>query len=149
LAIHSERGQDRQRAVAYLRQAADTALRLPSQREAIGYLERALALLPTLSDGAERAIAIATEYGFLSWQSACTIVRGYALVEQGQRQEGIAQIRQGLANSLVVADIIRRDSSAGEQREHGVGNVVAQAPSVAEEHPPRTDSWSICWSMVG
>jgi predicted ATPase len=49
---------------------------------------------------AERAITIAAEYGFLYWQSACTIVWGHVLVEQGQRQEGIAQIRQGLASSL-------------------------------------------------
>ena len=39
----------------------------------------------------------ATEQGFPHWVAQGIIVRGWALVEQGQEEEGIAQIRQGMA----------------------------------------------------
>jgi len=47
---------------------------------------------------AERGIALSSEQGFtfpLTWG---TMLRGWALAEQGQVEEGIAQIRQGLAS---------------------------------------------------
>ena len=42
-------------------------------------------------------IALSTEQGFPFWLAWGTILRGWALAEQGQGEEGIAQIRQGLA----------------------------------------------------
>jgi len=44
----------------------------------------------------EAAIRLATEQGFAHWVAWGTILRGAALAEQGQRAEGLAQIRQGL-----------------------------------------------------
>jgi predicted ATPase len=55
LAVHFERGQDAQRAITYLQQAADNVLHRYAHREAIGYQQRALALLQTLPDTQERA----------------------------------------------------------------------------------------------
>jgi predicted ATPase len=46
---------------------------------------------------AEAAITLSTEQGFPFWVAWGTILRGLALAEQGQGEEGIAQIRQGLA----------------------------------------------------
>ncbi|AQV93535.1 zinc-ribbon domain-containing protein [Cupriavidus necator] len=46
---------------------------------------------------AEAGIALSTEQGFPFWLAWTTILRGWALAEQGQQQEGIAQMRQGLA----------------------------------------------------
>ena len=46
---------------------------------------------------AEAVIALSTEQGFPYWLAWGTILRGWALAEQGQEEEGIAQIRQGLA----------------------------------------------------
>jgi predicted ATPase len=46
---------------------------------------------------AEAAIALSTEQGFPSWLAWGTILRGWALAEQGWGEEGIAQIQQGLA----------------------------------------------------
>ena len=46
---------------------------------------------------AEAAITLSTEQGFPLWLAVGTILRGWALAEQGQEEEGIAQIRQGLA----------------------------------------------------
>jgi predicted ATPase len=45
---------------------------------------------------AEAAIALCTEQGFAQWLAGGTILRGWALAELGQRENGIAQMRQGL-----------------------------------------------------
>jgi len=46
---------------------------------------------------AEATIALSTEHGFPHWLAQGAIYRGWALAEQGQREEGTAQMRQGLA----------------------------------------------------
>jgi predicted ATPase len=46
---------------------------------------------------AETLIALSSEQGFPQWVALGTVRRGWALAEQGQGEEGIAQIRQGLA----------------------------------------------------
>jgi DNA-binding winged helix-turn-helix (wHTH) protein/predicted ATPase len=55
LAMHFERGQDHARAIAYLTQAADNAMRRQGPHEAVDLLGRSLSLLPHLPDGPERA----------------------------------------------------------------------------------------------
>jgi predicted ATPase len=42
-------------------------------------------------------IALAIDQGFPFWDSWGTVLRGWALAEQGQCAEGIAQLRQGIA----------------------------------------------------
>jgi class 3 adenylate cyclase/predicted ATPase len=46
---------------------------------------------------AEATIALATEQGFPLWVALGTILRGWALAMQGQGEEGLAQVRQGIA----------------------------------------------------
>jgi predicted ATPase len=46
---------------------------------------------------AESAIALANEQGFPYWVAEGTILRGWALAEQGRGEEGVAQVCQGLA----------------------------------------------------
>jgi len=46
---------------------------------------------------AETVIALSLKQGFPLWAAFGTILRGWALAKQGNRAEGIAQIRQGLA----------------------------------------------------
>jgi predicted ATPase len=46
---------------------------------------------------AEAVIALASEQGFPHWLAGGTFLRGWALAEQGQGEEGIAQMRQGIA----------------------------------------------------
>jgi predicted ATPase len=46
---------------------------------------------------AEVGLAFAREQGFPIWLTAGTIWRGWALAEQDRGEEGVAQIRQGLA----------------------------------------------------
>jgi predicted ATPase len=50
-----------------------------------------------VQEWAETVIALATEQGFSFELAMGTILRGWALAEQGQGEEGIAQVRQGLA----------------------------------------------------
>jgi predicted ATPase len=46
---------------------------------------------------AEAAIRLSTERGFPHWVAYGTSLRGWALAEQGQEEEGIAQVRWGMA----------------------------------------------------
>lgn len=46
---------------------------------------------------AERALALAGQGRFPFWQAGCTMLRGSALANQGQVDEGIAVLREGLA----------------------------------------------------
>jgi tetratricopeptide (TPR) repeat protein len=48
------------------------------------------------SEHAEIALALCAEHGFAYYQAWATIMQGWALAEQGRRQEGIAQMQQGL-----------------------------------------------------
>jgi predicted ATPase len=57
---------------------------------------------------AEATIALATEHGFAGELLWATIHRGWALVEQGREEEGIAQMHQGLtALHTTGADVFR------------------------------------------
>ena len=46
---------------------------------------------------AEAALGLAREHGFAFRVAQATMLRGWALVEQGQGEAGIVQIRQGQA----------------------------------------------------
>jgi predicted ATPase len=52
---------------------------------------------PAVHEQAEAAIALTTEQGFPQWAALAMSLRGWALVMQGQDEEGIVQIRQGIA----------------------------------------------------
>jgi tetratricopeptide (TPR) repeat protein len=56
---------------------------------------------------AERVITLANEQGFPFWLAMGTMVRGWALTEQGQVSEGIAQLRQGLTTWRVHTALAR------------------------------------------
>jgi len=53
--------------------------------------------LQATHEWAEAAITLSTEQGLPFWLAWGTIMQGWALTAQGQGEEGIAQIRQGLA----------------------------------------------------
>jgi predicted ATPase len=56
----------------------------------------------TTQERAEAAITLSIEQGFPVWVAWGNVLRGWALAEQGQREEGIAQIRQGLTTWRVM-----------------------------------------------
>ena len=53
--------------------------------------------VPAVHEQAEAAVALSTEQGFPFWVALGTIFRGWALAMQGQGEEGMAQVRQGIA----------------------------------------------------
>jgi class 3 adenylate cyclase/predicted ATPase len=53
--------------------------------------------VPAVHQHAEAAVALATEQGLPLWAAQGKSPRGWALAMQGQGEEGIAQVRQGLA----------------------------------------------------
>ena len=52
---------------------------------------------PRAQERAEACITLATEHGFAARVALGTIMRGWALAAQGQGEEGIAHMRQGVA----------------------------------------------------
>jgi predicted ATPase len=50
---------------------------------------------------AEAAFSLATEKGFPLWVRYGLIFRGWALIEQGQEKEGIAQLQEGMRGGLL------------------------------------------------
>ena len=53
--------------------------------------------VPAVHEQAEAAVALSTEQGFPLWAAWGTSLRGWALAMQGQGEEGMAQVRQGIA----------------------------------------------------
>src|SRR5262249_52139592 len=51
----------------------------------------------TVREQAEAVITLSTEHGLPFWLAGGSIFRGWTLVEQGQGEEGIKQLQQGLA----------------------------------------------------
>jgi TOMM system kinase/cyclase fusion protein len=57
---------------------------------------------------ADAAITLATAQGFPLWRAVGSLLHGWALVQQGQAQEGIAQIEQGLRACRATGAEMRR-----------------------------------------
>jgi predicted ATPase len=57
---------------------------------------------PLTQEWAETALTLVHEQGFPGWLGRGTILQGWALAEQGQVEEGIAQIRRGLATCQAI-----------------------------------------------
>jgi class 3 adenylate cyclase/predicted ATPase len=53
--------------------------------------------VPAVHEHAEAAVALATEQGFPLWAAQGTSLHGWALAMQDQGEEGLAQVRQGIA----------------------------------------------------
>jgi adenylate cyclase len=62
-----------------------------------GYLRQYRREARAAQEIAERLIALSVEHGFSHWLAQATIERAWAMAEQGHNEEGIAQIREGLA----------------------------------------------------
>jgi predicted ATPase/class 3 adenylate cyclase len=83
---------------------------------------------------AEQTIAIANEHGFPFWLATATSVRGWALCEEGECAEGIAQLRQGMAISQALRTDLAR-SHYLSMLAHALGRIgqYADASAVLEE----------------
>jgi len=101
LAAHFERGQEFERAVPYLEQAARRVLRRSAPQQAVQHLERALELLHALPDTVERSrreLSLLTTLG-----QAQNAINGYAApdVERAYRRAHQLCEQIGLSRELV------------------------------------------------
>jgi predicted ATPase len=53
--------------------------------------------VPAVHEQVEAAVALSAEQGFPLWAALGTILRGWALAMQGQGEEGMTELRQGIA----------------------------------------------------
>jgi predicted ATPase/class 3 adenylate cyclase/DNA-binding winged helix-turn-helix (wHTH) protein len=76
---------------------------------------------PAVQEHAEALISLATEQEFPYWRAFGSILQGWALVYQGQTQEGLAQIQQGLtAWRATGAEVFRPYFLAVLAEAHGI-----------------------------
>jgi predicted ATPase len=61
-----------------------------------------------VQETAESLIALSAEHGLTDWLAYATILRGWAMAEQGHNEEGIAHIQEGLATSRATGTELAR-----------------------------------------
>jgi class 3 adenylate cyclase/tetratricopeptide (TPR) repeat protein len=83
---------------------------------------------------AEAALALSTEHGFAQWWGDVTFQRGWALAAQGQHEEGIAQMQQGLAAKRATGSVLGLSEYLVRLAEvyGGIGQAGAGLPLLAE-----------------
>jgi predicted ATPase len=100
----------------------------------------------TTQERAEAAIAFSTEQGFPLWAAWGTILRGWALAEQGRVAEGVAQIRHGLATFATTgAEIYRPYYLALLAEVYGKGGQTEEGVSAVAEALALVDKTGECW----
>ena len=102
--------------------------------------------VPAVHEHAEAAVALATEQGFPLWAAMGTILRGWALAMQGQGEEGMAQVRQGIAAWRATGAAVTRPilvhlaggrlCPPGPHRTDGL-QALAEAHTLVEQHEER------------
>jgi predicted ATPase len=83
---------------------------------------------------AEAALALSTEHGFAQWWGDVTFQRGWALAAQGQHEEGIAHMQQGLAAKRAMGSVLGLSEYLVRLAEmyDGMGQADAGLPLLAE-----------------
>jgi predicted ATPase len=103
--------------------------------------------VPAVHEQAEAAVVLSTEQGFPLYAAMGTSLRGWALALQGQGEEGLAQVHQGIATwratgaALFVpyfCSLLAEVSDYVGHREDDL-LVLAEAHTLVEEHEER--SW--------
>jgi len=82
---------------------------------------------------AEATITLASEQRFPYWLAIGTILRGWALVEQGQGEEGLAQLRQGLVAYRAISEWYRPHLLALLAEAHGKVGQTEEGLSALDE----------------
>jgi predicted ATPase len=79
-----------------------------AQNIGVGILRQLRREARVVHEIADSAIALSVEHGLADPLAYATVLRGWAISEQGRNQEGIAQILQGLAGSRATgAEVLR------------------------------------------
>ncbi len=95
---------------------------------------------------AEAAISLTTEQGFPYWSAFSSILRGWALAQQGQAQEGITQIHYGLTIYPVTgADLFQPYFLTLLAEAHGTIGELETGLTVLTEALMLTDKIGVRW----
>ena len=101
---------------------------------------------------AEAAVALSTAQGFPQWAAMGTTLRGWALVMQGQGEEGVAQVRQGITawraigavlNVPYLCTVLAEVSAHLGHTEDGL-QALAEAHTLVEQHDERWWEAEVC-----
>jgi predicted ATPase len=108
--------------------------------------------VPAVYEHAEAAVALSTEQGFTHWVALGTSLRGWALAMQGQGEEGIVQVRQGIAAwqaaRAVIAvpflyTLLAEVCARLDHPEDGL-QALAEAHALVEQHEERWWEAEVC-----
>jgi class 3 adenylate cyclase/predicted ATPase len=112
----------------------------------VGVLHQFRGEVRAAQENSESLIALCAEYGLTNWLAFATIVRGWAMTEQGRKQEGIAQIQEGLANTRATGwsemylpyslSLLAEVFAETGRRDEGL-SALTEALAIAEEHGNR------------
>jgi predicted ATPase len=139
LALHFEHGRDHRRAVQYLRQAAEQALRRYAYQEASSHLRRGLTLLQSLPDTLERAqqeldlqlalgLALIASKGSVAPEVEQTYARARALCEHVGETPQLFPALWGLWNFSFNRGALSTARELGEQLLRLAPRAAAPAP---------------------
>jgi predicted ATPase len=112
----------------------------------VGFLRQYRGEVRAVQEDSESLIPLCAEYGLINWLAFATIVRGWAMAEQGRTQEGIAQIQEGLVNTRATGwselyrpyGLILLAEACGETGRLDEGlSALTEALAIAEEHGNR------------
>jgi predicted ATPase len=129
-----DQARQRMREGLALAQQLDHPYSLALAHAFAAWLHHLLREVPAAQTQAEAAMAISATQGFPFWITAGTICRGWALAEQGQEEDGMVQIRQGLATHEKAGAVLGRPSDiALIARIYGKRGATAHGLAVLEE----------------
>lgn len=95
---------------------------------------------------AEKVIALCTEQGFAFWLAQGKILQGWALAEQGQAQEGIARIQQGIEDWKPTRAEMWRPYYLGQLAEApGRAGNIKEGLAILTEALTAAEKYQMCW----
>jgi tetratricopeptide (TPR) repeat protein len=103
---HLDQALERSREALALARELAHPLSLAVAQDYAAWLYQLCHLPAAAQEHAEAAIALAREHGFPQYEALGLLFRGWALAEQGQRTEGDAVLRQGMAAQLAAGAIV-------------------------------------------
>jgi len=108
--------------------------------------------IAAVHEHADAAVALSTAQGFAQWTAIGTIVRGWALAMQGQGEEELAQVRQGVADFQATGAVINvpyyctmlADITAHLGHPEDGLQALAKAHTLVEQHDLRWWEAEVC-----
>jgi predicted ATPase len=112
----------------------------------VGVLHQFRGEVRAAQGNSESLIALCAEHGLTNWLSFATIISGWAMAEQGHKQEGIARIQEGLTNTRATGwsemyvpyalSLLAEVCAATGRLDEGL-SALTEALAIASEHENR------------